>query len=217
MNRELDQHELQRLLDGNIPKEDLELIFQLADDAPANWRRIAIGFIEEQMLRKQLRMLSDTKDLGIANSVNNRTKESRRRRGRFIAKTVATGCLVGVAMWIGRISVTPLQVPTSDGSQTGNYTIVLAPQETGDSVQSDRPKAAKTILASADVSDNELDRIGLQKMFTPLFDQESHVVFEENGYSVSEKPVIYIVHGNEGERFVIPQRQFSLVANHHGQ
>lgn len=54
MNDLIDDHEMQRLLDGVLPADELVLLLRHADENPANWRRIAMSFIEEQNVAKRI-------------------------------------------------------------------------------------------------------------------------------------------------------------------
>lgn len=204
MNESIDDHELQRLLDGTLSQEDRSLLCQHAEEHPANWRRIAMAFMEEQVLRDQLKDLAEVAPLESAAGMPSEPRSSQSRHGlAFWGQAAAWVLLLGAAVWAGRASVAqPSAARTADSPtesfSPGDYTIVLT------------PGGRSSGMATPAFQDNQ---DALERMFTPLFDQRSQGVFREHGYTVNEEPVIYVVRGADGEQFVVPRRNVSFVAH----
>ena len=216
MNERLDEHELQRLLDGSLAADERIMLLRYAEEHPSNWRRIAMAFVEEQVLRNELAALQPN---FVQASVNQavalpdpeaKLKTNPRRIG-WLTQAAVMCLALGGAVWMGRESVqpqdtavqisdvTPLDAPTAPG----DYTIVLTP------ASSPEPVGLREVADTHNVSQQD----SVEQMLTPLFDQESLAIFREHGYTVEEEPVFYIVPGQAGEKYVIPRRNVSLVAH----
>ena len=200
MNNLIDDQELQRLLDGTLPGEDRALLLQYAKDNPANWRRIAMAFIEEQILRDELKELADLESLPPEHAL--RTEERSHGWKRVLCQAAVFCLMLGIAVWVGRTSVDQQDKQALGKESAGDYTIVLTPQ---------RPSPAGDQQVGNAALHNNQDAV--ERMLTPLFDQQSQGVFRDHGYTVSEEPVIYVVHGQQGEQYVVPRRNVSFVAH----
>ncbi len=221
MNEILDDFEVQRLLDGRLSDEDRVLLLQCAEDNPANCRRIALAFVEEQILREQLGSLQDL-DLPVAtarphgNQNGHSQTESHAKWIRFFAQAAVVCLLVGAAVWAGRMSVTESNfgqrnTVATEVNTPGDYTIVLTP-EMRRAPEMRRGRNGFPQVANVSMHDNKQD--AFERMLTPMFDQEAHLIFRNHGYTVNEEPVIYIVQGQQGEQYVVPRRNVSFVAHH---
>jgi hypothetical protein len=210
MNNLIDDQELQRLLDDALPAEDRALLLQYADDNPSNWRRIAMAFIEEQILRDELSKLVEFDSLPSEHVV--RTEETPPVSSRVwtsVLGQAAVLCLMlGAAVWVGRTSVDQQDKQVIGDEAAGGYTISpppesLTPESAPSSVGFDQ-------LANSGLQNNQ---DAVKRMFRPLFDQQSQMIFRDHGYTVNEDPVVYVVHGHQGEQYVVPRRNVSFVAH----
>lgn len=209
MNNLIDDQELQRLLDGTLPGEDRVLLLQYADDNPCNWRRISMAFIEEQILKDELNRLVDLELFPSERVV--RTAETSRvsSRGwtRLLSQAAVLCVILGAAVWMGRMSVDSQNKQiignnVAGADAAGDYTIVLNPELPPTELSYDR-------LANVEPKNNQ-DPV--EQMLTPLFDQQSQGIFRDHGYTVNEEFVIYVVHGQQGEQYVVPRRNVAFVA-----
>jgi hypothetical protein len=120
------------------------------------------------------------------------------------SEEAAVLCLMlGAAVWVGRTSVDQQDKQILGDEAAGGYTILLTPESPPSSVGFDQ-------LANSGLQNNQ---DAVKRMFTPLFDQQSQVIFRDHGYTVNEEPVIYVVHGHQGEQYVVPRRNVSFVAH----
>ncbi|MEM8668844.1 MAG: hypothetical protein AAGG48_15095 [Planctomycetota bacterium] len=233
MNDLIDDQELQRLLDGSISNEDRVLLLDHAEEHPDNWRRIALAFVEEQVLRQELTSFAETTEwvaepqaTYLADDARDSHEHERSRWMVLICQAAVLCFMLGGAVWLGRESAAPTDAPM--GSDVpADYTIVLTPQavpgpasdaQQTPGPQSENPFDAETTLASGNgLTDVQLADMPLndevESMFTPLFDPESLSVIQDYGYTVNEEPVIYVVQGPEGEQYLLPRRNVSFVAH----
>jgi hypothetical protein len=242
MNDLIDDQELQRLLDGTLPAEQRALLLQYAEDHPANWRRISLAFVEEQVLREQLLQLAagealpaDARlpvdaDAAPRSSAHASARSSAWARG--LAQAAAVCLLLGAAVWLGRISVDRAENRADGQASSGGPPVANSPQVSGSPAAAlvnsspDDPRQAGdyTIILTPDLvssrGDGRMansiwsdDPDAMEQMFTPLFDQQSRGIFRDHGYTVNEEPVIFVVQGRQGEQYVLPRRNVSLVAH----
>ncbi|MDA9856838.1 hypothetical protein N9D23_01855 [Rubripirellula sp.] len=218
MNETLDEHELQRLLDGSLTSEERLMLLSYAEKHPANWRRIAMAFIEEQVLRNELAKLPVTdmpfvenQQVALPDSLSVSIKD--RHRLHWLAQAAAICLALGAAIWLGRFSTTQ-QAPVKP----------TPPEQFAENIRSPQTRNT-TPVPSPDPSPRLVDRRNemnlvkadnnapVAEMFRPLFDQETLDVFRAHGYTVEEEPVIYVVPGHAGEQYFVPRRNVSFVAH----
>ena len=118
MNESIDRFALQRLLDGRLSENERALFFELVDENPEHWRTIALAFVEEQLLRSELR--------GTVSSLPVAEQRGRFRWTFFLAQTAAILLVLGVGTWLG------WEWRSSTDELTG-YVMVVEPQPTGHS------------------------------------------------------------------------------------
>ncbi|MDG2223679.1 MAG: hypothetical protein P8L85_20025 [Rubripirellula sp.] len=226
MNEILDEHELQRLLDGNLSSEERILLLHYVEAHPTNWRRIAMAFVEEQVLRNEFAKLQAIE----SPATKSPTAENRRvvladpisepKRGRnrigWLTQAAVICLALGGAVWMGRVSVEQLDpvkpkpaaqvagaLQSQEPSQEPSQEAIVSGSES-----STQPIETTGVVAAT----NPTEQTRVAQMFKPLFDQETLAVFREYGYTVAEEPVIYVVPGQAGEQYFVPRRNVSLVA-----
>ena len=219
MNDLIDDQEIQRLLDGTLTSDDRALLLQYAEDHPANWRRISLAFLEEQVLRNEMSRLIDHPMPSQPTASTDNFLPTEDVRGRSMGRPFHLFChaaalclLFGTAVWIGRVTVEQESQLVADEVVDGamrpetadDYTIVLTPDQQTDPIENNAVQLASTNSNSDDVVD---------QMFAPIFDRESQGVFRDYGYTVNEEPVIFVVQGPTGEQYLVPRRNVSFVAD----
>ncbi len=216
MNDLIDQHGLQRLIDGSLSDEQRALLLQQAENHPENWRNIALAFVEEQVLRSELAAVFDERALEALPA----SPAQDRRTAWPIAKVVSLAAmfvlLMGAAVWAGRASVGALE-PVGASDRDQDYTILLTHGPGNEVAESRGPNVQSHGSRDSFGEGGDFDTVGLDpmdRMFAPLFDQQSRGFFADHGYTVNEEPVIYVIQGQQGEQYVVPHRNVSFVAHH---
>jgi|GEM_PF-4292857 hypothetical protein len=213
MNDHIDKHELQRLLDGNLPADERELFLELADEQPQSWRVIALAFVEEQVLREEFAKLNSEESpivppTGSEQQIQSARAEVKAKSAEkpqkswssILLQAAIVLLLVGAGTLVGRYSV------RSNGD-VGGYIMVVAP------TQPQTNSAVQTIGLEPAAYQAGTYQTPADLMPTPLFDQESRNVIHDHGYTVTEEPVLYMIQNQAGEQYVIPHRKVSLVAH----
>ena len=197
MSEFIDDSELQRMLDGSLSSEERQLLLQYAEGYPANWRRIALAFIEEQVLRDHL---SDypVADMPPAPDVtSNHLPRPSPSGWTYMLTHAAVICLMlGAGVIVGRASIYESEKDISADGGSGNYTVVVSPVE---SVLNPQSQSINTPQHKA--------------LFSPLFDKRSLDVIRKHGYTATEQHVIFVVQGRQGEQYVVPHHNLSLIAH----
>jgi hypothetical protein len=120
----------------------------------------------------------------------------------------AVVCLMlGAAVWAGRMSVEQRDGSPVSVDPSQDYTVLVVPEAS--------PSPSESVsLVSGAAEDRSALEDPVQQMLRPLFDQQTRGLFRDYGYTVNEEPVIYVVQGQQGEQYVVPQRNVSFVAHH---
>ena len=207
MNDQIDEQELQRLLDGALTLDERAMLIQYADDHPENWKRIALAYVEEQVLRDELGAIAKLSNptASLADGTDRERTPTKRFGMSILSQAVALCLIVTAAALLGRASVDQDDFPQASVDSPGDYTILVTPD-------------SQLAPASSKPSDSmRLTNVGpidpVEKMLTPLFDQDSQGAFRELGYTVQEEPVIFVFEGPKGEQYVVPRRNVSFVAH----
>lgn len=218
MNETLDEHELQRLLDGSLTSEERIMLLRYAEKHPANWRRIAMAFVEEQVLRSELAKLqatgmqfAATQQVALPNSLSVSIKD--RHRFRWLAQAAVVCFALGAAIWLGRFSKTQ-QAPAKPIPHKDFVENTQSPQTKGTKPVASPEPSPRLVDTRHEMNIVKADfNTPVAEMFQPLFDQETLDVFQAHGYTVEEEPVIYVVPGRAGEQYFVPRRNVSFVAH----
>lgn len=192
----IDDLELQRLLDGRLTAAERSAFFDCLDDDPQKWKAVTLAFLEEQLLRSELRAMA-------AGESPAAVEPARRRRDGWqwwmtqaavMTFVLTIGMLLGRSPFFAKTNADevagPRTAPTASpqtNPERGDYYVVLTPP--------DQPAPPDPI----------------ESMMTPVLDQRVRKLVQDHGYRVSEEPVIYVIEDKKGDRYLIPQRNVSFI------
>jgi hypothetical protein len=128
MDKETRQIEIQRLIDGRMPQSERVALLECLDDGPDGWRELALGFVEEQVLRSELSTLATRND--VDKSLPRVTLHRARTGLWFSATAVVVALLVGgvAGRWLSS---------QEDSSDMDSGEVAEEPSSTGAQSQAD--------------------------------------------------------------------------------
>ena len=201
MNQPINDHELQRLVDGRLTGDERDTLVKCANDRPQCWRTIASAFIEEQILRDALCPESRTDQLALEPG---RTVSKSRRKPVIFVQTIAVVLCLIVGVTIGRATMRQ-KTSTDDGASS---LVVKSESTPGSYVM-----LVSLPIESSGSGDVARKSDSWEQLSTPLFDEAMRDIVRQHGYNLTEEAVIYMFDDTQGDRYVLPHRQVSLIAN----
>lgn len=206
MTIEIDEMELQRLLDGRLSESERSVFLECVDEQPEQWRRVALAFVEEQVLRTELSGLQ-VDDLPLPKKTTKPLSTWTLQARNLLAYAAVALLALVVGGLLGRSAKTPsdrslpiAQPPLLENAGDGN-TYVLLPAAVDSNQNTD--------LDSVATIGNDVRPF----LTTDILSPQSRSEIGEQGFDVIESPIIYIVQDRDGGRYVVPQRRVSLVSN----
>lgn len=121
MNR-IAQHDIDRLVDDELASDDRRELLILADRADDGWKRVALGFLEAQALRADLRKLdladpvtTEPATPGASTPPASTPPASASGSGRWRVMSIAASWLIlfGIGLEVGRQRVVPVRAPVA--------------------------------------------------------------------------------------------------------
>ncbi len=211
----IDEVELQRLLDGRLPESEREIFLECVDEQPEQWRRVALAFVEEQVLRAELGGMRVEDPAFSPATIAAATKNAATKAPRVAASRskhwFAHAMAVALALVVGGLLGRSTTAPT--GQQHLGQQSSIA--DTGDGNTYVLFPSLGESTANSGLANNEM--VGGEDvqpwLTTEIVSPQSRKAIRDEGYEVIERPIIYIVQDRDGGRYVIPQRHVSLVSN----
>eukprot|EP00913_Durusdinium_trenchii_P022853 g21457.t1 len=196
MKPNIDPLELQRLLDGRLTRLERAAFLDGLDDDPDLWRTVALAFVEEQALRDAF----SAPVTAVAATPAEPSRPEPRSRSTWLLTSVALtvfaltmGILVGRSRFLsgagndpsrGR-AVESANAAAAGEKKKGDYYVVVTPP-------SDGPAKRENVETEPDPFD---------ALTTPVFDEHTREVARQQGYRISEEPVIYMFHDGKGGQY----------------
>ena len=178
----IDAVELRRLAEGRLESEERDALLQWAEDHPANWREVALAFVEEQTLRQTVP------------AAEGLTPSAKRPATRRVMKTLAwatAACLCVAAAGFG-------------GLAYGERRAVAARPAARPAPEKDPVLVWATARPVPERSEIEE---ALARAARPVFDEETRRTLLRAGVVAEERPSIRFVNGEDGRTFPVAERE----------
>lgn len=188
---EIDARTLDRLVDGELDDVERRDVLERIERQPAEWRRLAIAFLEAQVWRSSLRTPVRVEAYCVPSPPTRQLERKMRSRARRFGRYCVVAASLAVAFGLGtRMSGTQ---SNSNPSSMAETDVVVAPQMAGGQGTTVRP-SSPSLVQESDLVPAEVERV-LREM--------GHRVQQRRGYV----PVTL----DDGRRVNVPMREVEVV------
>jgi hypothetical protein len=173
--------ELERFASGEMARADEDRFLARCESEPERWRDAALACIEHRRLGSLLTACRPS--VAVGSAVGPSMASSHRTSLRTLFAVAATIALVAVGTALGyRIGVARAPgVPSTEVAAAGRE----APLD---------PELAEQLAG----------------LVRPILPEAAANVLREAGIEVHQEPVVYVVDGNDGQRWAVPETQLEL-------
>lgn len=235
----IDPDELQRLIDGELPANEVRSLLEKAEQDPSQWRTIGCAFVEDQLFQKQFESLTKDIDPKMLEPVKTTPTKSVpkeiTRSGSFgLVQKLAIAASFAVAGLVGYLMGSDGRLQTSD--QTANSTMIASDDSANRTLTPVdlQPEYRMELLTSDGeaidgevdlyryndlhrlVGNNSSDRsVTLKDVLPPSgFTPEARKRLSRSGYDVNESTDYMSGRLQDGRQFVVPVRSIRFDQGH---
>ena len=165
---------------GDMDRTEEDLLLARCESEPERWRAVALACIEHRRLTAAMKALPRAASQPAGNGGPLERLEAPRRMRRMTLRSWASTLALVACGMVAGYSV---------GSSRTSLT----------AVDGSRPAGGDPVLASQ-----------FAALAQPLLPDAARQVLRDAGVEVREEPVVYLVHGRNGERWAVPEKHLQV-------
>ncbi len=165
---------------GDLDRVEEDRLLARCESEPERWRAVALACIEHRRLTAAMKALPR-----VASRPAGRGGELERRDAPRMMRRTTLGALAAAVALVACGMAAGYSIGSSRGASTA--------------VDASRPDGGDPVLASQ-----------FAALAQPLLPDAARQVLRDAGVEVREEPVVYLVHGRNGERWAVPEKHLQV-------